>query len=562
MLLVTVTLWALNFSVSKYILDHGFTPLTYSATRYGAAALIFVGIVLAWARARVAQDLALVAAAVALLLTNQLSFVFALDLSTATTVALLFGTLPIFTALIARLVGVEQLGNRFWLAAALSFGGVVLVTAGSDGGLSAHLLGNLLAVLGAATWGGYSVAIAPLMQRYSPFRLSAIFLLAVFLALVVPGPPSWPSRSGISVRKCGLCSPCNARAARAHEPALVHGHRSGRPSRAALFANLQPFLAAIIALVLLSEELTMLQVAGGFAIAAASSSRAARSPWRADVIEKRIGKLAARPVSAVAEVAGRGYTRQATPRHLRGRLDCLREGRGQRDTAEWLAVEHVVYSQVEGSFLPRFLGYDDAEPALLLLEDLSEAHWPPPWPEGSSPPSRSAGEDRCDLACTECRRRTSIARSSARAGRSSSRTRARSCRTSCARASGWPRRCRPCSRRPARHRSKGSRSFTSTRSDNIALQGDRAVLVDWNWACIGNPVLDRATWAPSPRRGRPPPEELVLECPPGFPAMLAGFALRVGLPPPDGAAPGLRDLQLAQLGVLPGRCGRSTCPRQ
>ena len=89
----------------------------------------------------------------ALLLTNQLSFVFALDLSTATTVALLFGTLPIFTALIARLVGVEQLGNRFWLAAALSFG-VVLVTAGSDGGLSGNLLGNLLAVLGAATWGG------------------------------------------------------------------------------------------------------------------------------------------------------------------------------------------------------------------------------------------------------------------------------------------------------------------------------------------------------------------------------------------------------------------------
>ena len=109
MLLVTVTLWALNFSVSKYILDHGFTPLTYSATRYGVAALIFIGIVLAWeGTLRIKRrDLGIVAAAVALLLTNQLSFVFALDLSTATTVALLFGTLPIFTALIARLVGVE-----------------------------------------------------------------------------------------------------------------------------------------------------------------------------------------------------------------------------------------------------------------------------------------------------------------------------------------------------------------------------------------------------------------------------------------------------------------------
>src|SRR5438105_13263579 len=38
------------------------------------------------------------------------------------------------------------------------------------------------------------------------------------------------------------------------------------PSRAALFANLQPFLAAVIALVLLSEQLTRYQVAGGLAI--------------------------------------------------------------------------------------------------------------------------------------------------------------------------------------------------------------------------------------------------------------------------------------------------------
>jgi drug/metabolite transporter (DMT)-like permease len=40
------------------------------------------------------------------------------------------------------------------------------------------------------------------------------------------------------------------------------------PSRASLFANLQPFLAAIIALLVLSEEITRAQVAGGFAIAA------------------------------------------------------------------------------------------------------------------------------------------------------------------------------------------------------------------------------------------------------------------------------------------------------
>jgi drug/metabolite transporter (DMT)-like permease len=40
------------------------------------------------------------------------------------------------------------------------------------------------------------------------------------------------------------------------------------PSRASVFANLQPFLAAIIALLLLDERLTAVQVAGGLAIAA------------------------------------------------------------------------------------------------------------------------------------------------------------------------------------------------------------------------------------------------------------------------------------------------------
>ena len=39
------------------------------------------------------------------------------------------------------------------------------------------------------------------------------------------------------------------------------------PSRASIFANLQPFLAAIVALLVLSEHITMLQVAGGLALA-------------------------------------------------------------------------------------------------------------------------------------------------------------------------------------------------------------------------------------------------------------------------------------------------------
>ena len=44
-------------------------------------------------------------------------------------------------------------------------------------------------------------------------------------------------------------------------------HRIGA-SRATLVANLQPFVAAVFALVLLSEQMTLLQVLGGILIAA------------------------------------------------------------------------------------------------------------------------------------------------------------------------------------------------------------------------------------------------------------------------------------------------------
>ena len=270
MLVATVTLWAFNFTVSKYILDKGFHPLAYSSVRYAAAALIFFAITIAIERTvRLArEDLVLAAFAAFVLLLNQLCFIYALRFTTATTVALLFGTLPIFTALVARGTGMERQGLRFWLAALLSFGGVALVAVGSGGKLSADLKGDALAVCGAATWAAYSVAIAPLMRRYSPFRLSAVFLLAVTVPLFALG------ASQIGDQQWSFGALVWAGFAFAVVGPLVLTNflwftaidRVG-PSHASLFANLQPFLAAIIALIVLSESITPLQVAGGLAIA-------------------------------------------------------------------------------------------------------------------------------------------------------------------------------------------------------------------------------------------------------------------------------------------------------
>jgi drug/metabolite transporter (DMT)-like permease len=281
MLLGTVGLWALNFTVSKYILDHGFHPLAYSSIRYACAAIIFAGITLAWEGSlRLSRrDLPISVFCTFVLFANQLSFVYALRFTTATTVALIFGTLPIFTALFARGSGVEHLPIRFWIAAGLSFAGVALVALGSGGKLSSNLKGDLLALSGAATWAAYSVAIGPLMRRYSPFRLSAVLLLAVTVALFAAGSRQVADQSfhfgalvwiGFAFAVLGPLVITNLLWFTAID-------RVG-PSRASLFANLQPFLAALVALVLLSEPITTVQIVGGIAIAGGILLASGRRP--------------------------------------------------------------------------------------------------------------------------------------------------------------------------------------------------------------------------------------------------------------------------------------------
>jgi drug/metabolite transporter (DMT)-like permease len=178
------------------------------------------------------------------------------------------GTLPIFTALIAAAARVERLRVRFAVASLVSFAGVALVAIGSERGGGGSVSGNLLMVGTAASWAAYSVAIAPLMQRYSPYRISSFVLIAVCLPLLAVGSVQ------IADQDWSLGTVVWAGAVFAILGPIVLTNvlwftaisRVG-PSRATLVANLQPFLAAVFALAILSEEMTWVQVAGGAAIA-------------------------------------------------------------------------------------------------------------------------------------------------------------------------------------------------------------------------------------------------------------------------------------------------------
>ncbi len=272
MLLATVTLWALNFTVTKYVISHGFQPVAYGVLRFGAAAVFFAAFTYyrerSFALAR--RDLLVLAGAALIgIFLNQLSFVYAIKLTTATTVALLFGTLPVMTGIFAFLMGIERLGSRFWLAAVLAFGGAALVALGSGGGVSGQLSGDLLGFAASATWAWYTVAVSPLLERYSTLRLSAVAFTIGTVPLAAVGAPQLLRQD-----YGGLGTTIWLLLAFAVLGPLVLANllwfggigRVG-PSRASVFANLQPFLAAIFSLLILSEPLGRLQVVGGLAIA-------------------------------------------------------------------------------------------------------------------------------------------------------------------------------------------------------------------------------------------------------------------------------------------------------
>jgi drug/metabolite transporter (DMT)-like permease len=290
MLLGTVLLWSLNITVTKYMFEHGWKPLAYGTIRYFFAIALFWAFTYYRERSfRIARsDLRLVLLAALMIFLNQLCFVYGIKLAHASTVALLLGTTPIFIGLITLVLGLEHLAKAFWIGAAITFGGVALIAI-ANGSVGSSLNGTLIAIATAATWACYSVTIARLMRRYSPFRISALVLAIGWVPLALVSIPQisaqhfsfgWKVWLGFGYAVVGPLFLTNILWFNAMD-------RVGA-SRASLFANMQPFFAVLFALILLGESLQVLEIAGGVLIfAGIAFERIARRPLAADAVAAR-----------------------------------------------------------------------------------------------------------------------------------------------------------------------------------------------------------------------------------------------------------------------------------
>lgn len=271
MLVITVLLWSFGYTASRYGLTHGFEPLSFAAPRWAVGAVVFIAVVL-WRERSLRierRDVPRFAVAiVAGVLINQAAYNYATSFATAALVALVFGTLPVFASIIAQVTGHASLSRKHWLATCISFGGVGLVAIGSGGEIKGDLGGILLALGAVASFAAYSVTVAPLMQRYSPLRVSAVVCGggAPLLALVaLPNllATDWGSINGLAWASWAYIVSMFVVTTILWFTAIS---RVGAP-HATLWANMQPFLGAVFAVLVLDDHLGPIQIAGAAVIA-------------------------------------------------------------------------------------------------------------------------------------------------------------------------------------------------------------------------------------------------------------------------------------------------------
>jgi drug/metabolite transporter (DMT)-like permease len=261
--------WGLNFTAVKGALAD-FDPLSFNAIRFGTSSLILLSFL--WVRERSLgirrKDirrfimLALIGNTI-----YQLFFIMGIARTTATNSALILATTPIFIVLFGALLGVERISSRVVQGVVLSFTGVVMIILGSGQPLALSdqsIIGDLLIIANPICWSIYTVLSKPMLQEYSPLKLTTVTMAMGAVPLILVAVPSLSSENWAAISTNAWLelafSACFAIAI-GYVIWYIGVSRIGS-ARTALYDNLVTVFAVASAWILLAEGMTAIQIIG------------------------------------------------------------------------------------------------------------------------------------------------------------------------------------------------------------------------------------------------------------------------------------------------------------
>lgn len=267
--MVLTLIWGSNFIVVKWALDE-VTPLAFNALRFPVGCLV-LWMAARWLgplpRPRLRDLPALAALALLGNVVYQIFFIYGLDWTRAGNAALLLSTIPVWALLLAALVREGTLHRSVWMGVALTLVGMVVMVGGGTQALGIEgtsLRGDLLMVLAAMSWAGYTVGSRPLVLRYGTVPVTAWTLWGGSVVLVAVGLPDVMA-TDLRALSLGAWGAVLFAGAFALGVAYLIWYRAVRrmgSARTAAFSNLIPVVALLLAWVVLGEALAWLQLLG------------------------------------------------------------------------------------------------------------------------------------------------------------------------------------------------------------------------------------------------------------------------------------------------------------
>jgi drug/metabolite transporter (DMT)-like permease len=273
MLLGMSIIWGVNFSVVKYGTMH-LPTLAFNGIRMSLALLTLGALTLARGGLRMSRRDFVALLGLGLLGNGlyQILFIEGIARTRAGTVALILAAAPAFVALLGRLLGVERVSRRGWIGIALSVAGIALVSAGATAASSgsAPMVGNGLVLAAALCWAIFSVLLKPYANRIGAAQLGTVTTAGGLTALLLVAAPSlgrvdW---TGVSAGVWGALAYSGFGALALAGLLWVRGVRVLGPTRTAMYVNLQPVMALLVAWAALGEIPTPAQLGGTGAIIA------------------------------------------------------------------------------------------------------------------------------------------------------------------------------------------------------------------------------------------------------------------------------------------------------
>lgn len=275
LVLCVVVIWAATFSVVKIGLRE-ISPLAFAAVRFSSAAvMLLIWVWVAEGRPIIKREdwfwvilVGLTAVGV-----YQVFFTLGLHYTTASNSSLILATVPAWTAMLAAASRQERIAHLQVLGILLSFGGVALTMLGGGGHVALtweNVRGDILTLIAAALTASSGVISKRPLQRYSALRVMSVAMVCGSLFLVLVAWPEMVAQEWARVSLAGWLALIFTTILGAGIAFVIWFKSIGEigASRTAIYNNLIPPVAIVIAFTTLGERLTPLQALGALVVLA------------------------------------------------------------------------------------------------------------------------------------------------------------------------------------------------------------------------------------------------------------------------------------------------------